>query len=80
MAGLIGDLDDDSQRWEIRQHFSENGNELRVHHHGGGPGIIEQVAQFLCHVAVVDIERNDAGFDGPQHGLEIFVAVMKVDR
>ena len=42
-----------------------------------GRGVVEQVAQLLAHVAVVDVEGGDPGPVGAQHALEVLVAVVE---
>ena len=42
-----------------------------------GPGVVEQVAQLLADVAVVDVERGDPGPEGAQHPLQVLVAVVE---
>jgi hypothetical protein len=51
-----------------------------VHDDGAGLGVVEQVEQFLGHVAVVDVERGDPGLERSEHRLEVLVAVVEVDR
>jgi len=42
-----------------------------------GARVLEQVAQLLADVAVVHVERGDTGAEGPDHALEVLVAVVE---
>ncbi len=80
VAGFVGHLEDDSQVGEVGEHLGERRRELGVHDDRGGPRIVEQVAQLLGDVAVVDVERRDTGLERAEHRLEVLVAVVQVDR
>ncbi len=64
---------------QLGEHLGERRRELRVHDDRRRPGVVEQVAQLLGDVAVVDVERGDAGLQAAEHRLEVLVAVVQVD-
>src|SRR3546814_987169 len=45
---------------------------------GSGPGVLEQVAELLGDVAVVDVERRDPSLVGAEHCLDVLVAVVEI--
>ncbi len=51
-----------------------------MHDDGAGLAVVQQVAQLLGHVAVVDVEGRHPGLQRPEHRLEVLVAVVQVDR
>ena len=42
-------------------------------------GVVQQIDEFFVHVAVVDVERREAGLEGAHHRFKVFVAVVEVD-
>ena len=44
-----------------------------------GLGVVEEVDEFLLHVAVVHVERRHPGLVGAEHALEVLVAVVEVE-
>ncbi len=80
MPGLVGDLQDHPEIRKLVQHLCQRRRERRMDHHGARLRVGQQVQQLLGHVAVVDVERGDAGLERTEHRLEVFVAVVEVDR
>ena len=51
----------------------------RVHEHPDHVGVVEQVAQLVLDVAVVDVDRDGPELEGGEHRLEVLGAVGQVD-
>ena len=79
MARCVGDLEDHPQARQLGQHLGQRRREPAVHDDGRGAGVVEQVAQLLGDVAVVDVERRDPGLERSRASLEVLVAVVEVD-
>ena len=62
------------------QHLGERRRERRVQDERARSGVVEQIAQLLADVAVVDVERRDAGGVGAEHAFEVLVAVVERER
>ena len=78
-AGVVGDLEEQGLALEMRKHLLERGRELRVVEDRSRLGVAEQVRELLFDVAVVHVQRRDAGLEGAEHALEVLVAVVGVD-
>ena len=51
-----------------------------VEHHRLGVGVVEQVDQFVGDIAVVGVDRHEAGLEGGEVGLEVFRRVVEIGR
>jgi hypothetical protein len=56
----------------------ELGCELAVEHHRLHVGVVEEVAQLLFDVAVVDVDRDRAQLERGDHHFEVFDRVVEV--
>ena len=54
------------------------GGELGRVDQSAGTGVVEKIEEFLFDVAVVDVERRDAGAVAGHHGFEVLVAVAQI--
>ena len=78
MARFVVDLEQHlGGRVQRGQHLGQRRGQRRVQDHGARPGVVEQVLQLLADVAVVDVERGDAGPVPAQHALQVLVAVVE---
>ena len=80
MAGVVGDLQDELEVGEVVEHLGECGREAGVDDDRPGRRVGQQVVQLFGDVAIVDVERADAGLQRPEHRLQVLVAVVQVDR
>ena len=81
MARFVCDLEQHvGWRAQLGQHLGEDRRERGVEDEGTGLRVLEQVTQLLADVAVVDVERRDAGPVRAEHGLEVLVAVVEGER
>ena len=64
-------------------HAGEDGGDVRAElgfeNQRDEVGVVEEVAQFLDHVPVVDVDRHDARLEAAEHGLDPFGPVERVD-
>ena len=79
VARVVGDLDEHLQLRQVGQDLGDARREGGVVDQRGGAGIGQQVLQFVLDVAVVDVERSDAGAERPEQRLDELVAVVGVD-
>jgi hypothetical protein len=79
VTAAVGDLQD-QRRWigQRVQHRGERRSEALVDDHRPGRGVVEQVAQLIGDVAVVDVERSRPRLPCSEHPLEVLVAVVEV--
>ena len=78
VARVVLDLEQHLGRCVQRgQHLRQRRGEGRVQDHRPRPRVVEQVAQLLADVAVVDVERGHPGPVAAQHPLEVLVAVVE---
>ena len=47
--------------------------------HAPGSAVVQEVAELLGHIAVVHVERGDAGSVRAEHPLDVLVAVVQVE-
>ena len=80
VARIVGDLQQNLEMGQLAPHLFQGGGELGVVDDGPGLGVLQQVEEFFFDVAVVDVQRSDPGLEGTQHGLDVLVAVVAVDR
>ncbi len=80
VPGLVGHLQDHAELRQLVEHLGERRRERRVDDDSAGLRVVEQVQQFFGDVAVVDVERCHPGLQRTEHRLEVFVAVVEVDR
>ena len=80
MIGVVRHLEDHAQAWQRRQQLGERRCETGVHDDRGSTRVPQEVQQFIRDVAVVHVERGDPRLQGTEHALEVFVAVVEVDR
>ncbi len=79
MAAGVGDLQDHLHAWKIGEDLGEHRCELRLDDDRPRLGVVEQVAKLVGDVAVVDVERGDAGLPAADHHLEVLDAVEQID-
>jgi hypothetical protein len=80
VARLVAHLQQHSQGRHRGQYRRERWRELAVEHDCRGCCVVQQVREFFGDVPIVDVEGGDAGLECAQHRLEVFVAVVEVDR
>ena len=54
--------------------------ERAVEHDGDRVGVVPQVDELVVGVAVVGVDRDEAGLEGGEHRLEVLGAVVEVLR
>jgi hypothetical protein len=75
---VVGDLNEDSQLWKVRQHFGYPRRERGMVDQRGRTRIREQILQLTFDVAEVDVERGDSRREGTEQRLDEFVSVVGV--
>ena len=83
---LVGDgaaaVVEDDEVLELREageHARDERSELGLVHERDEVGVVEQVAQLVGDVAVVDVDRHRAGLEAAEHRLDPLGAVDRVD-
>ncbi len=82
-AGRVGigivHLDDPPQQRQPRGDLLDPVGEAGVHDHHLGISVVEQLAQLLVAVAVVDVDVDGVELDRGEEGLEVLAAVVQIE-
>ena len=65
---------------QVRADLLDDRSERPLEHQRLGPGVLEDVAQLVGHVPVVDVDRRHPGLERTDHRLDPLGAVPGVDR
>jgi hypothetical protein len=76
----VRDVDQRLDRAQARQHGAELRRERPMVDDGAGARASEHVLELGLDVAVVDVDRDGARLEGAHQRLEVFVAVVEVER
>jgi hypothetical protein len=76
---VVGHLEEEDVIAEPVADGGEDGREPGVVKDRPGPGVVEQVGEFIAGVAVVDVERRHPGLVGAEHALQVLRAVVEVE-
>ena len=79
MTGTVGDLQKDVELGQLITNLGQRRSEGFVVDEHAAAAVLQQVKQFLGDVAVVHVERRDAGLVCAEHAFEILVAVVEID-
>ena len=72
-------LDDPAQERQLRGDLPDSVGEGGVDDHDLGIGVVEQLAQLVVAVAVVDVDVDGVELDRGEEGLEVLAAVVQVE-